>query len=64
MKKLVTLIIVGLFLTSCGGSTTNIYIYSNSKKDTLQIDSTSTIDTILIPDKGDSVDIMIEHEKG
>jgi hypothetical protein len=62
MKKLI--IIASVFLVSCGGSTTNIYIYSNSKGDTLKIDSnTTTIDTIMLDGK-DSVDVIIEHEEG
>jgi len=62
MKKLI--IIASVFLVSCGGSTTNIYIYSNGKGDVLKIDSNSTtIDTIMLDGK-DSVDVVIEHEEG
>jgi hypothetical protein len=63
MKKLV-IIIASVFVVSCGGSTTNIYIYSNGKNDVLKIDSnTTTIDTIMVDGK-DSVDVIIEHEEG
>lgn len=62
MKKLI--IVFGLFLVSCGGSTTNIYIYSNGKNDSIKIDSNvTTIDTIML-DGSDTVDVHIDKEEG
>lgn len=63
MKKLI--IVFGLFLTSCGTPTTNIYIYSSGDKpNTVTIDSTdnNVIDTIML-DGNDSVSVHIDKEE-
>ncbi len=63
MKKIVTFILA-TFLVSCGGSTTNIYIYT-TEKPKLSIDTTnsSVVDTIMIQGQ-DTVDVRIDQEEG
>jgi uncharacterized protein YcfL len=59
MKKLI-ITALAIALTSCGGST-NVYIYTSSKKDSIFIDSSSTIDTITIHNN-DTISLKVEEE--
>jgi hypothetical protein len=63
MKKIV-IFILSTFLISCGGSTTNIYIYT-TEKPKISIDTTnsSVIDTIMVQGQ-DTVDVRINQEEG
>ena len=62
MKKIITFILT-TFLISCGGSTTNIYIYT-TEKPKVSIDTTdAVVDTIMVQGQ-DTVDVRIDHEEG
>ena len=63
MKKIV-IFILSTFLISCGGSTTNIYIYT-TEKPKISVDTTnsSVIDTIMVQGQ-DTVDVRINQEEG